>query len=207
MRDAGAAGRRAADFFSFGEVATGDTDATLLSEFSTLGALDASLDFPLAIAARDFVGRGGPAAGLAAVFHDDDRYTDHDSTARALPTFLGNHDQGRFAYFLRQLDPAADDARLLALSKLGHALLFLVRGQPVVYYGDEQGMIGRYGHDMQARESVFASRAPGLSHRAVAGDDADSGRTTSLIPSIPSIVILRSWRASGRTIPRWPPAR
>lgn len=146
-------------FFSFGEVATSDTDATLLSEFSTLGALDASLDFPLAIAARDFVGRGGPAAGLAAVFHDDDRYTDHDSAARALPTFLGNHDQGRFAYFLRQLDPTADDARLLALSKLGHALLFLVRGQPVVYYGDEQGMIGRYGHDMQARESMFASQA------------------------------------------------
>ncbi len=147
-------------FFSFGEVATGDTDATLLSEFSTLGTLDASLDFPLAIAVRDFVGRAGPAAGLASVFHEDDRYTDHDSTARALPTFLGNHDQGRFAWFLRQLDPAADDARLLKLSKLGHALLFLVRGQPVVYYGDEQGMIGRYGHDMQARESMFASQAP-----------------------------------------------
>lgn len=147
-------------FFSFGEVATSDTDTTLLSEFSTLGALDASLDFPLAIAARDFVGRAGPASGLASVFQEDDRYTDHDSTARALPTFLGNHDQGRFAWFLRQLDPAADDARLLTLSKLGHALLFLVRGQPVVYYGDEQGMIGRYGHDMQARESMFASQAP-----------------------------------------------
>lgn len=151
------AGRPA--FFSFGEVATGDTDTRLLSEFSTLGALDASLDFGFAIAARDFVGRAGPSQALAALFEQDDRYTDHDSTALSLPTFLGNHDQGRFGYFLQQLDPSADATRLLALTKLGHALLYLVRGQPVVYYGDEQGMVGRLGNDMQARESLFASQA------------------------------------------------
>jgi alpha-amylase len=147
-------------FFSFGEVATGDVDTRLLSEFSTLGALDASLDFAFAIAARDFVGRGGAAAALGGVFENDDHYTDHDSTAQSLPTFLGNHDQGRVAYFLKKFDPTADDARLLALSKLAHALLFLARGQPVLYYGDEQGLVGRGGDDMRARESLFAAQAP-----------------------------------------------
>ncbi len=158
MREAARRAGRPA-FFSFGEVATGDVDTTLLSEFSTLGALDASLDFGFSVAARDFVGRAGPAQALASMFEQDDRYTDHDSTALSLPTFLGNHDQGRFGYFLQQLDPEADAARLLALTKLGHALLYLARGQPVVYYGDEQGMVGRLGNDMQARESMFASQA------------------------------------------------
>lgn len=162
-----AAGRPS--FFLFGEIATDDTDATLLSEFTTLGTLDAAIDFPFAIAARDFIGRRGPASALAAMFEQDDRYTDHDSNALLLPTFLGNHDQGRFAYFLKQLDPSADADRLLALSKLGHTLLFLARGQPVLYYGDEQGMIGRGGNDMQARESMFASQAPDFRSASLLG--------------------------------------
>jgi hypothetical protein len=47
---------------------------------------------------------------------------------------------------------------LLELTKLGHALLLLVRGQPVIYYGDEQGMTG-FGHDMAAREPMFPAQA------------------------------------------------
>jgi predicted alpha/beta superfamily hydrolase len=53
--------------------------------------------------------------------------------------------------------------------EFGHALLFLVRGQPVVYYGDEQGMIGRGGNDMQAREDMFAAQAPDFKNAALLG--------------------------------------
>ena len=37
--------------------------------------------------------------------------------------------------------------------------MFLTRGQPVVYYGDEQGFTGA-GGDKDARQDMFASRTP-----------------------------------------------
>jgi hypothetical protein len=116
--------------------------------------------FEAAETARKFVSQGGSAAALADFIARDDDYTDHDSNVHSTITFLGNHDAGRFAFFLQQDNPDAPPARLADLVKLGHGLLYLSRGQPVVYYGDEQGMIGRGGNDMQAREDMFASQAP-----------------------------------------------
>jgi hypothetical protein len=40
---------------------------------------------------------------------------------------------------------------------LGYDLLYLLRGAPVVYYGDELGIIGR-GGDQQARQDLFPTR-------------------------------------------------
>ncbi|HYC70964.1 MAG TPA: alpha-amylase family glycosyl hydrolase [Opitutaceae bacterium] len=147
-------------FIQFGEVANEALDLPLLSEFSTHMPLDTTLDFGFFVAARNFVSRGGPADQLAEVFQRDDLYTDHDSNIHSTTTFVGNHDAGRFAYFLSQDNPGAPPALLADLVKLGHGLLLLSRGQPVLYYGDEQGMVGRGGNDMQARESLFASQAP-----------------------------------------------
>ena len=147
------------DFISFGEVSTETGGAPFLSEYSTLGTLDGTLDFGFHHAARDFVSRAHSARELSAFFAADDYYTDHDSNVHSSVTFLGNHDGGRFGWFLREDNPHADDARLLDLMRFGHALMFLVRGQPTVYYGDEQGMTGT-GVDMLARETMFASRAP-----------------------------------------------
>lgn len=147
-------------FIQFGEVANETLDVGLLSEFSTHMPLDTTLDFGFFVAARRFVAQGGPAAALSDLFLRDDLYTDHDSNIHATTTFIGNHDHGRFGYFLQQDNPGASPAMLAGLVKLGHGLLYLSRGQPVLYYGDEQGMVGRGGHDMQAREDMFASRAP-----------------------------------------------
>ncbi len=148
------------DFLSFGEVANDLGDVTLLSEFSTNQPLDATLDFPFRDAARAFVSRGGPARAFADFIAQDDLYTDHDSNVHSSTTFLGNHDGGRFGYYLRQDNPHASAAELAALVRLGHGLLLLSRGQPVLYYGDEQGMVGRGGDDQQAREDMFAAKAP-----------------------------------------------
>ena len=148
-------------FLQFGEVYNEDGDPSVLSEYST-GSLpvDTTLDYGFFAAARRFVSQGGTAAALADFFARDDYYTDHDGNVQETTTFLSNHDAGRFAYFLQQDNPGAAPARLAALVRLGHGLLLLARGQPVLYYGDEQGMIGRGGGDMQAREDMFASQAP-----------------------------------------------
>jgi predicted alpha/beta superfamily hydrolase len=149
------------DFLQFGEAANGAGDPVFLSEFSTgTIPLDTTIDFGFFMAARKFVSQGGAAAALADLFARDDYYTDHDSNVHSTTTFLGNHDAGRFAYFLQQDNPGASPAQLADLVKLGHGLLFLARGQPVLYYGDEQGMVGRGGGDMQAREDMFAAQAP-----------------------------------------------
>lgn len=147
-------------FIQFGEVYNDTLDIPLLSEFSTHMPLDTTLDFAFFVAARNFVSRAGTAEALTDLFQRDDLYTDHDGNVHTTTTFLGNHDAGRFAYFIREDNPGLPDATVADLVKLGHGLLFLVRGQPILYYGDEQGMIGRGGHDMQARETMFPSQAP-----------------------------------------------
>ena len=147
-------------FIQFGEVANEVLDVELLSEFSTHLPLDTTLDFGFFIAARRFISKGGTAAALSDLIQRDDLYTDHDSNIHTTTTFIGNHDAGRFGYFLQQDNPGASPVLLADLVRLGHGLLYLSRGQPVIYYGDEQGMVGRGGNDMQAREDMFPAKTP-----------------------------------------------
>src|SRR5690349_9714895 len=51
----------------------------------------------------------------------------------------------------------ADPASYLRQDQLAHELMFLTRGQPVVYSGDEQGFTGP-GGDKDARQDMFASQ-------------------------------------------------
>ena len=150
------------DFFMFGEVALDGSDAaatSLTSHYTTHDSMQAILDFPFQDAARSFASRSKGNTALARFFENDDWYTDADSNAYELPTFLGNHDMGRFASFLKADNPSADEAELLARDRLAHELMYLSRGNPVVYYGDEQGFIGA-GGDQLARQTMFASQVP-----------------------------------------------
>lgn len=153
------------DFFLFGEVYA--ADPAVLSHYSTAGRLPATLDFAFQERARAWAS-GGPAADLAALFATDDYYTDHDSNAASLPTFLGNHDMGRIGFFLGGV---ASGDELLERTKLAHSLLFLTRGQPVVYYGDEQGLAGD-GGDRDARQDLFATRVASYAAEPVIGGEA-----------------------------------
>ncbi|MFC3576504.1 pullulanase-type alpha-1,6-glucosidase [Streptomyces yaanensis] len=150
---AAAHGRK--NFFMFGEVYSADTSIT--SPYVTQGRLDATLDFPFQEAARQYASQGGSARKLASVFGDDYKYTTDKANAYEQVTFLGNHDMGRIGYFLDQDNPKATDAQLLAKDKLANELMFLSRGNPVVYYGDEQGFTGS-GGDKDARQTMFASK-------------------------------------------------
>ncbi len=139
------------DFFAFGEVY--DADPNVLAPYVRDLGLDAVLDFGFQSGALDFV-NGAGSGHLSEVFTADGEYTTASGDARALPTFLGNHDMGRIGYLVRDQDAFARDL-------LAHELLFLARGQPVVYAGDEQGFVGAGdGTDRHARQSLFASATP-----------------------------------------------
>lgn len=140
------------NFFMFGEVF--DADPKFMSTYTTSGALQATLDFGFQQNAVAFA-KGDPSTKLRDLYANDDYYTDADSNAYQLPTFLGNHDMGRVGTFLKQ--SGAGGSELLARDKLAHSLMFLTRGQPVIYYGDEQGFTGP-GGDKDARQDMFATK-------------------------------------------------
>ncbi len=140
------------NFFMFGEVF--DANPQFMSTYTTKGALQATLDFGFQQSAVAYA-KGDPSTKLQDFYAGDDYYTDADSNAYQLPTFLGNHDMGRVGMFLKQ--NGASGQELLARDKLAHSLMFLTRGQPVIYYGDEQGFTGP-GGDKDARQDMFATQ-------------------------------------------------
>ena len=138
------------DFFMFGEVY--DADARLLSPYVRTTDMNSVLDFAYQSSALNYA-KGFTAQGLAGLFAADDYYTTAGSSASSLPTFLGNHDMGRIGFLL------GDSAERQQRAEFAHELMFLTRGQPVVYYGDEQGFVGD-GGDKDARENMFVSQVP-----------------------------------------------
>jgi pullulanase-type alpha-1,6-glucosidase len=138
------------DFFAFGEVF--EADPAFLSRYSTEGDVQATIDFFFQQKAVAYA-RGEGGDNLVELFDGDDWYTDADSNAYSSPTFLGNHDMGRVGWFLSGV---ASGDELLERDRLAHALMYLTRGQPVVYYGDEQGFTGD-GGDQLARQTMFPS--------------------------------------------------
>ena len=150
-----AAARRAGvkDFTAFGEVF--DSDTLALYPFVRDRGLPSLLDFPLQDQLVGYASGERGSKGIASVLSDDDYFRLGDGVAYTPPTFLGNHDMGRVALLLRQR--SGDDATLLRRDLLAHSLLYLLRGAPVVYYGDEVGMIGS-GGDKLAREDMFPTR-------------------------------------------------
>jgi glycosidase len=143
------------EFFMFGEVF--DTTRPFTSHFTTTDRAQAVIDFPFQAAAQRFAANSAATNDLRDFFTDDDWYTDADSNAYQLPTFLGNHDMGRIGRFIQQANSGAADAELLDRDRLAHELMYLSRGNPVIYYGDEQGFTGD-GGDQDARQDMFKSR-------------------------------------------------
>jgi glycosidase len=149
-----AAARRAGvrDFMVFGEVFNADT--LELIPFVRDRGLPTLLDFPLQDQLVGYASGERGSKGIASVLGDDDYFHGAAGTAYTPPTFLGNHDMGRVALLLHQR--SGDDATLLRRDLLAHSLLYLLRGAPTVYYGDEVGVIGS-GGDRLARQDLFAT--------------------------------------------------
>lgn len=197
------------DFFIFGEVFVADPAFT--ARFVRDLSFPAVLDFPMQAAAADVIARGHAPDRLRRVFAEDDRYiTGRGTDARALPTFLGNHDMGRIGHFILTGQAAVSLDEAYRRLRLAHALLLLTRGVPILYYGDEQGFTGD-GGDRDARQSMFPSRVASYKDDELIG----GGGTTAkdhfrpdhpLYQEISRLSALRSRHpglAAGAQVERW----
>ena len=144
-------------FHIFGEVSTSNIDVALLARYTRDAKLPAVLDFAFANAVRMTVAGDAGTDKLARLFADDTLYERGAQTALQLPTYVSNHDSGRFGFHVRAARPQASDDEVLKRVLLAHAMLFTLRGVPVVYYGDEQGFTG-VGGDQDARQDMMKSR-------------------------------------------------
>ena len=162
-------------FHMFGEVASQDVDPALLARWTRISGLPTVLDMAFATAAQGIVSGTMPPAAMARMLEDDPLYEGGEKTALRLPTFLGNHDFGRFSMFVKQANPDAGEEELLQRLMLGNAMLMGLRGVPVVYYGDEQGFVSD-GNDQLAREDMFPSRVAVYNDNDLIGSDASTAQ-------------------------------
>ena len=144
------------NFTTFGEV--WDVNPINLMNYVRRNKIQTVLDFPFQRTSTEFASGYSDASTLENLFDYDDLYTSPTSNASNLVTFLGNHDMGRAGKIIesKRINPASE---LLPRTLLGHALLYLTRGIPSVYYGDEVGMIGTgSGSDQLARQDMFSTQ-------------------------------------------------
>lgn len=146
-------------------------DAGQLARFTTTAKIPAALDFAFQGAARSFVIDGGTGLDMDKLYKLDQVYAGGAETGRQLPTFLGNHDMGRFSGFLRESDPDMLDVDMMARLRLANGLMFFGRGVPTIYYGDEQGFVSD-GGDRLARENMFPSQTALYNDNDLIGTDA-----------------------------------
>jgi neopullulanase len=163
------------NFHIFGEVWTDELDVALLARATRVDGLPSVLDFAFRAAVLRTVAGAAPTDTFVRLFAGDSLYEEGDQTARRLPTFIGNHDNGRFAYHVRQAFPNASPEEILKRVMLGHAMMFTLRGVPVIYSGDEQGFVGD-GGDQDAREDMFASKVASYNDNVLIGTQATTAQ-------------------------------
>ncbi|MFL0357018.1 alpha-amylase family glycosyl hydrolase [Erythrobacter sp. GH1-10] len=159
------------NFHIFGEVYSDSPNSGFLAQFTNRDGFPAVLDFAFQAAVRDVVGGNQPPAVLVDMFAGDVNYEGGEDAALAMPTFLGNHDMGRFSTLVKSANPGISQEELLARTLLGHAMLMSLRGSPVIYSGSEQGFVGD-GNDQAAREDMFPSATASYNDNDLIGTDA-----------------------------------
>jgi glycosidase len=156
------------NFHIFGEVAADGVDVAQLARHTRVDKLPSVLDFGFARAVEKVLAGNEATSVLARLYQDDGLYEGGPPAALRLPTFTGNHDFGRVAWIIRNARPGASDEEVLERVMLSNAMLFLLRGVPVVYYGDEQGFVG-HGIDQDSRQDMFASRVGSYNDQGLLG--------------------------------------
>ncbi|MGA1257434.1 MAG: alpha-amylase family glycosyl hydrolase [Ilumatobacteraceae bacterium] len=142
------------DFEIFGE--TWITEPIEQSVYEREWGLPNQLDFPLHDAIARYAGGLVGAGPIMLRLEDDDYSRTDDGRAPTPGTFIGNHDIGRTAMVIKG-QSGAEGRELLQRVNLGHSLLYLSRGAPIIYYGDEYGIIGT-GGDKEARQDLFPTQ-------------------------------------------------
>lgn len=156
------------NFYLFAEAY--EPDPAGLARHTRVDGFPATLDFAFQSVVADVVARGAPTSRFADLFAVDALYAGGEATAAQLPVFISNHDMGRFARVLREALPDASDEELLKRLTLAHAMMFFMRGAPIIYSGDEQGFVGD-GGDQAAREDMFPSLVASYNDNDLVGTD------------------------------------
>lgn len=159
------------NFHIFGEVYWGGPQPGGLHQYTIRDRMPSVLDFTFQAAVQETVAGNSSPEILYEMLRGDNLYAEGEDTAQRNPTFLGNHDMGRFSMFVKQANPQADSEELLARTMLGNAMLLTLRGVPTIYYGDEQGFVSD-GNDQLAREDMFASRVAAYNDNTLLGTSA-----------------------------------
>ncbi len=157
------------NFYIFGEAYSANPAG--LARFTRVDGLPYVLDFAFQSTVQEVVLTGAPAIRFQDLFDVDALYEGGGKTTAGLPVFIGNHDMGRFSMFARQAHPDAPDEEISKRVLLAHAMMFYLRGVPVIYYGDEQGFISD-ANDKAAREDMFPSKVDSYNDNDLVGTDA-----------------------------------
>ncbi len=165
------------NFHIFGEVATSEMDPAHTAENTRVDKLPSVLDFPMTRALVDVVSGAAGTDEMAKLFRADALYEGGAQAALQLPTFLGNHDAGRFPMLLKMFKKDLPDAELLPRDMLGHAMLLTLRGVPTIYSGDEQGFVG-LGGDQAARQDMFASKVDSYNQQPLLGTKSTTAQAS-----------------------------
>lgn len=185
-----------ANFTIFGEV--WEPSPIALMPYIRVNKMQSALDFPFQRVAVDYAASSSNAGILKNLFAYDDYYTSANTSSSNLVTFLGNHDMGR-ANFLIERVKINPPGQLLSRVKLANTLLYLSRGIPTVYYGDEVGILGSgNGRDQLARQDLFPTKVEIWKQEArVTGrpvGDADSFTDTFSNPIAKHLMALSELR-------------
>jgi glycosidase len=187
------------NFHIFGEVYKDSSNNGYIAQYTRRDGFPAVLDFAFAQGIRETVAQGKGTYILNELFDGDVLYEGGEEAALAMPTFLGNHDMGRFSTIVKWDRPEVGQDELLARVKLAHAMLLMLRGSPVVYYGDEQGFVGD-GNDQAAREDMFPSRTASYNDNDLIGTDATTA-TSNFDESHPLFALISELSAVRKAHP------
>lgn len=164
------------DFHIFGEIYIGGMQPGALAVYTKRDKMPSLLDFSFQSAIYEVLAKNAGNEILDALFAQDIVYKDGFETAIKLQTFISNHDMGRFSTMLKRENPNASETEILAKLKLANAMMFFLRGAPVIYSGDEQGFISD-GHDQDAREDMFPSQTTSYNDNDLIGTDATNAQS------------------------------
>ena len=181
-------------FTTFGEV--WDVNPINLMNYVRRNKIQTVLDFPFQRTSTEFASGYSDATTLENLFNYDDLYTSATSSASNLVTFLGNHDMGRAGKIIesKRINPASE---LLPRTLLGHGLLYLTRGIPSVYYGDEVGMTGTgSGSDQLARQDMFSTKVNiWKTEKRIGGSPIGTGNSFAITDKHPIALYLEKLAA------------
>ena len=159
------------NFHIFGEVYQDTMEPGTLAVHTRVDQYPSVLDFAFRAAALQTLAGDKGTGTWERLFFGDPLYEGGADKAMQLPTFLSNHDAGRFSMFVRRAFPNAGDEELLDRVALGHVMILTLRGVPTIYSGDEQGFVSDEG-DQGAREDMFPSKVAIYNDNDLVGTDA-----------------------------------